>query len=205
MNPAEFVALVEEDLDRAFLLDTVRSQRNSKLIGHGTFMTGDTSRPQITIPAPADHDFYATRMNLYLSSRLVDQSAQFSDATERTFRPADWTNCGYNVYPNANLTTVSGDAACEWSLTDSWNGPYNNSPVSIASVYSTRHGVGVGRQFIPWSAWPSGLFFVVPYLVPRGHSVTVRITPTFSRIVNALIKAQYRVTAVMWGTKELEE
>ena len=194
------VKLVEEQLDRAFLMGVPFDEVDHRLVGHGTFMTGESTNFAIGMNVPSDSDFIAHRFNLYISSRTVDQSAQYSTASESTFRPVVWT-CSQNVSDVDQAGATVPEAAIEWSLEDTYNGRYNNAPVSIESAYSAQWGIGYVVRNTPWTAWPSGMVFDVPQFIRRGSLVTVNVTPMYSLVSNALIKNQMRVTAVLWGSK----
>jgi hypothetical protein len=191
---------IQGELDRAFLADVVGQHVDYRLIGHGYFLTGDTVNFAIGLNVPSDADFVAKRFNLYVAARLLDQSASYSDSTERTFRPATWTTVGL-VPSNVHGSETVGDAACEFSIEDTWNGKYNNSPISVGSAYSAKFGAGLLSGPPLWTGYPSGMYFDAPQTIRRGSTVTVNVQPTWSRTSNALIKTQFRVTAVMWGSK----
>jgi hypothetical protein len=200
MSAAALIQEIEREIDRALLLDMPGDKCAMFLSGSYVFLTGDNSPGTITMVVPADSDFYGQRLNLYLGSRLIDQGDLTGLGTDLTFRPAAWVSI--NNAEDINNNYAVQDANASWNLSDTYNGSYQgNTPLNIAACYSGQYGQGSVHAQVPLSAWPGGRDFFIPRKIRRGSTVTINITPTFSRVQNETVKTQFRVVGVMTGYK----
>ncbi len=191
---------IERDIDRALLLDMPGDKCAMFLTGACFFLTGDNTAAIISMVVPADSDFYAQRLNLYLASKLTDQNDITGLGSDLTFRPASWVSINNAVDLNDNY--VVQDANATWALGDTYNGSYQgNTPLNIAACYSGQYGQGSVHGQVNLSAWASGRDFFVPRKIRRGSTVTINITPSFSRVQSETVKTQFRVLGVMTGYK----
>jgi hypothetical protein len=200
-NPEEFVSTIESNIDKAMSVGGVGDKVLMVLSGNSEpWFTGDNQAQSVSMVVPSDDDFYAESINIYLAARDVDQSSLNGNASELTFRPAMWVTTengtddyGYYYAQDANAT---------WKLSDTYNGTYQGETgMKISSAYSSRYGQGAVYSEMPLSAWPASRKLFMPYKLRRGSTATVSISPTFSRTVNATIKAQFRVSVVLMGYK----
>ena len=165
-----------------------------------TFLTGNKQEQDLILNNPLDAPFYGKRLNLFLESRLTDQSGAGNN--ELTFRPADWTPT--NDWPNPLIKDVNANFTVRTP-----SGIYSSAPLSIAHAFSTRHGV---PGFMPVSAYVGGLDFHRDYPLPRGTAMTVRVSPVFIRALGGVFPTpfpdptsvpEYKVTAVLQGYKKI--
>lgn len=200
---------IEADTDRAMSFGAPGDRVLMVLAGYSEpWLTGDNQAQSISLVVPNQDDFYAESLNLYLQSRMFDQSAPGSTATDLTFRPAMWVStCNAVTFPpidntGQNNNIVVQDANASWRMTDTFNGTYQGeNGLRITSAYSTRYGQGNVASEVNLSAWPGSRKFFVPRKIPKSSTVTITITPTFSRVSNTTSKAEFRVCAVMQGHK----
>ncbi len=186
-NLLDRVSYIIDDGDRAPIF----------LRGQMTFVTGETPSTDMIFNIPKDADFFGERLNLYLQRRVTSLTAP-ATATEKTFRPVCWTTV-------CDITSLNGaikDATATFEITDSMNGPYASAPMSIKSAWSQRVGVPQAGPSI--SSYIGGLDFVVPYHIKRGHTLTVKVSPIFSRFNNETTKNEYRVVGVLTGYKKVK-
>lgn len=197
------IEAIETQLDRAMLLDNPGDHILMVLSGECRFITGDGGDGQIQIIVPHSDDFYAEKINLYLGARLLNQASPTGNSTELTFRPANWVSTN-NDLAGTSLSTAAQvqDADAVWKMEDNYNGTYQGETgVQMAGAYSAQYGQGNTKYMLPLSAWPGARKFFIPQKLKRGTTVSIGVSPTFSRVANAVIKTQFRVTAVLTGHK----
>lgn len=184
-------------------------KRAEKLVAEGVRMPaylqasyvyaqGEDAVGELVFNVPTDYEFYGRKLNLYLQSRTISLTSTESDLT---FRPSEWLST--NDYPVGGVKRAS----CTFDIRDSMNGAAQNLPVTIASAFSARHGVaffaGVGTEKLPVSAYPGALVFPVDYFLKPGQSLTVKVSPTFSRAGTENERQEFRVSGVLQGYKEV--
>jgi hypothetical protein len=164
-----------------------------------TFLLGQLLEQDLNLNNPFDSTFFGQRLNLYLGSRLSDQSG--NDNSELTFRPDDWTPV--NDWPAPTIKAAN----CTFSIRTS-KGPYSSAPMSIAHAFSCRAGVPDNVQPMAVSAYLGGLDFHRDFPIPRGESMMVKVTPNYTRalasdgaIPDLTSVPEYRVSAVLQGYK----
>lgn len=198
-----FLAKVELDTDRAMAAGTPGDRVLMVLSGYSDpWKTADNQAQSVSLVVPADDDFYAEYVNIYLGARKYDSTAPggTSQATDLTFRPAMWvtTDNSVDIYDHY----YAQDANATWKMTDTFNGAYQGSTgMRISTAYSARYGQGAVSSEIPLSAWPGARRFFTPRKIIRGSTVTFEITPTFGRDQNTTQYTQFRVCVVMQGHK----
>lgn len=202
---------IERDTDRAMSAGSPGDRVLMVLSGYSDpWLTGDNQVQSVSLVVPNQDDFYAETINLYLQSRIYDEDGLgATTATDLTFRPAMWvTTCNAYMISNSmgNLgnynNIVVQDANASWRMTDTFNGTYQGeNGLRISHAYSTRYGQGSVSSEVNLSAWPGARRFFIPRKIPKGNTVTITITPTFSRVVNNSVKTQFRVGAVLQGHK----
>jgi hypothetical protein len=197
----DVLARLESEIDRAMVAGAAGDKVLNVLTGYSDpWFTGDNQAQSVSLVVPSDDDFYAHSMNVYLAARKFDQDHPTGNATDLTFRPAMWvtTDNGYDAMSGYRVQ----DANATWKMTDTYNGTYQGETgIKISGAYSARYGQGSVISEIPLTGWPGARNFYVPRKIRRGSTVTFNITPTFSRTVNAIIKAQFRVGVVLLGHK----
>lgn len=170
-----------------------------------TFLMGSLQEQDLILNNPVDAAFYGARLNLFLDSRLTDQSNDGGIAgpnNQKTFRPSDWTPT--NDWPGG---IQIHSANCMFTVRTP-RGYYNPTPMAISHAFSTRHGSSVGTM--PASAYLGGLDFHRPYPLARGEAMTVRVSPNYTRWLAAdgsypddTSVPEFRVTAVLQGYKKV--
>lgn len=207
-NADSIIQQIERDTDRAMSAGTPGDRVLMVLSGYSDpWLTGDNQAQSVSLVVPNQDDFYAETLNLYLQARRFDQSAPASNATDLTYRPAMWvTTCNAYMWPadrfNGDNNVVVQDANASWRMTDTFNGTYQGeNGLRMTSAYSTRYGQGPVAAEVNLSAWPGARRFFIPRKIPKSNTVTITITPTFSRVSNTTAKTQFRVGAVLQGHK----
>lgn len=170
------------------------------LKGSAQFRAGEYTASEIVLNVPKDADFFGSSFNLYLQGRLVDISNSANN--DKTYRPTTFT------WENAaafNDFFRSGNADFRFELRDSVHGNYQNSALFSLSAFSGMADL-TNTGYMPLvSSWPGSLQFAVPYYLPRGETLTVRITPIDSRPDFTeqfpTTRREYRLTCVVQGCK----
>ena len=173
--------------------------------GSDTFLTGENTEIELAFNVPSDGDFFGMRLNFFLQSRTYSLLNPLT-ATDLTFRPADWTVVNYRTSPSAaevNPRPVR-DASAVILLRDE-DGQFSSNALGMWFFYSAKWGAPVfDGQDTPYSAWTSGMDFDVSWRIRRGTTLTAKVTPTFSRVVAATEKTQFRVAGVFQGYKRVK-
>ena len=173
--------------------------------GSTTFRAGDYTASEAVLNVPKDADFFGYSLNVYIQGRVVSISNPAN--SERTFRPASltWENIAGSLVPI--YVPFVGNADYKLEIRDSYKGTYQNSPVFSASLFSSmaqRFYFNPQNPFI--SAWPGSMQFSTPYYLPRGETMTLRITPIDSRPDNTAVdgdRREYRLVCVLQGYKSV--
>lgn len=205
MKPAAVIEALESDLDRALGFG-VAGDKVLMVLRENTppWFTGDNEAQSATLVVPADDDFFAASINIYLSARKFDQSDKLGTGTDLTFRPAMWTSTQNSQDGFSSTSEMVQDANATWKMDDTFNGTYQGgTAIQIACAYSARYGQGPVRTEVNLTAWPGARRFFCPHKLRRGSTVTVGVTPTFSRVQNSTVKTQFRATVELLGYKNV--
>lgn len=202
MSPAAVIEGLEADLDRALGFGVAGDKVLMVLSGNtAPWFTGDNEPQSVTLVVPSDDDFYAVSINIYLAARQFNQADKLGTGTDITYRPAMWVTTE-NAAPSSTSSPVVQDANASWRMADTFNGTYQgDTAIRVACAYSSRYGQGPVRSEINLSAWPGARHFFAPHKLKRGSTVTVGVTPSFSRVQNLAIKTQFRAAVVLLGHK----
>lgn len=187
-NKAEILA---QRAQRA--VENVRGLRSgdrvfTPLVQAAEFQQGQAPSRNLVYNVPADADFWAYRFSLFPYCKVVDPQNGTPD--EITYRPTSFT--GQSESPGA-AAVVAGDAYTDFdTLVDGrfafiFKGDeLQNIDIPMAAAYSQ----GIGK-WLPTAAtspvpiWggstsqPGGFVFDIPFFIPRGKNLTVRLTPTY--------------------------
>lgn len=201
MAPAAMLDSLEADLDRALGFGVAGDKVLMVLSGNSPpWFTGDNEAQSVTLVVPADDDFYAVSLNIYLSARNFNQSDKLGTGTDLTFRPAMWVTTDNAIEANGHYKVQ--DANATWKMADTFNGTYQgDTAIQIACAYSARYGQGPVHNEVPLTGWPGARKLFAPHKLKRGSTVTIGVTPTFGRVQNTATKTQFRATAVLQGHK----
>lgn len=187
-----------------------------------TFLEGQNKAAPMVFNIPTGEDFFATRMNLYLASRLLS-IAKPDTQSELTFRATDWTSVnevGYGVGGGSGMYQ-NKYATCMFEVRSSDGKAYQNAPLAILHAFSDREpqppnvssvvvtyqgATTVGIHYYAYAAYIGGLDFVVDERLPAGSSWTVTITPTFSRDIasTSVDQREFMVIGVLTGHKKVK-
>lgn len=191
-------------LDKALSLTADGDRIAYAVKGYTTFRAGEYTAAEAVLNIPKDADFFGYSFNVFLQGRLI--SLTTPSLTDRTWRPAilTWEN---------TLTTSEdggidyfGNADFKLEIRDSVNGPYQNAPFYSASIFSSMADLPA-PSYPTISSWEGALQFSTPYYVPRGETITARLTPIDSRPDDPTlvgyedIRREYRLMCIIQGYK----
>lgn len=202
-NPTDVLAELGNLNEQAIGLSQRGDDFSSLISGSGNWISGDNRPVTINILVPKDADFHGSKLNILLGARVIDQENLGTSSSELAFRPASWVTV--NNTPTSLPSKPVQDANATFTMEDTFNGAFQGSdPLPIACVFSSRYGQYIIQDEFITSAWPGGMHFVVPYKLKRGSTVTIAVSPTFSRAQDStMLKTQFRATAVITGKKIL--
>lgn len=191
-------------LDKALSLSADGDRVAYAVKGFTTFRAGEYTTSEAVLNIPKDADFFGYSLNVYLQGRVVSISNPTN--SERTFRPATltWENVASG---GGALVSFFGNADFRVEIRDSYQGVYQNAPIFSSSFFSAmadRNYFTPQRPFI--SAWQGSLQFSTPYYLPRGETMTLRLTPIDSRPDNTQVdgdRREYRLVCVLQGYKSV--
>ena len=199
--------------ERALSLSGGRGYKAPYMIpAEGRFLLANNDVQKLMFNVPADGDFYAERLNLYLQYRFLDVSSVA--ASDLAFRPCNWSSVG-DVYDFSSVNTSHGAAAeanAKVSLRDDTNGKYQSAPFSVAGLYSSRFGLTGGIYAGENSMFRGGLDFEVPMRIGRGKAAELEVTPLFSTantVVTAYLTAnptfriEFRAVGLLRGYRNV--
>jgi hypothetical protein len=177
----------------------------------GRFLLGNNDVQKLLFNVPADGDFFAERLNLYLQYRFLDVTSVA--ASELAFRPCNWTSVG-DVYGDGTDASsgARGEANAKVSLRDDTNGKYQSAPFSVAGLYSSRFGLSGGIFAAENSMYRGGLDFEVPMRIGRGKAAELEVTPLFSTVGavvvqyltdNPTFRIEFRVVGLLRGHRNI--
>jgi hypothetical protein len=191
-------------LDKALSLTADGDRVAYAVKGFTTFRAGEYTAAEAVLNVPKDADFFGYSFNVFLQGRLV--SLTNPSLTDRTFRPATLTWENTQTAAQDGAITFEGNADFKLEIRDSVSGPYQNAPFYSTSVFSTMADLPAVRKPLI-SAWQGSLQFSTPFYVPRGETVTVRLTPIDSRPDDPTledyeeVRREYRLMCVLQGYK----
>lgn len=179
------------------------------LTGFTTFRAGDLTASEAVLNIPKDADFYGTSLNMYLQGRLVSTVDQRYD--DRTWRPVPLTWMPTSLVLVTDWLKARGYDGCadfKFELRDSLRGPYQSAPLYSSSCFSHYRGFASDSGN---NAWTGAMLFKVPYYVPRGETITIRVTPIDSGVDDPDIagfnyknyRREYRVVSIINGYKSV--
>ena len=168
------------------------------------FRAGEYTASEAVLNIPKDADFFGYSLNVFLQGRVVSVTNPADN--ERTFRPVSltWENFAASTPPEIPFI---GNADFKLEIRDSYQGVYQNAPIFSSSLFSASADTPYftpQRPFI--SAWQGSLQFSTPYYLPRGETMTLRLTPVDSRPDNTQIendRREYRLLCVLQGYKSV--
>lgn len=155
---------------------------------------------------PTDAHFYGRRINLFLASRI--RSTVDPALTDLTFRPVDWTTAGLVLAGGGVINPQDVLANSVFHISDSVRGEYQRVPIAIMSAFSTRvvnPNAVLANTEMPIAAFIGGLDFHTDYVLRKGSTMTVRITPAFSFGPAPVVAGdvlEFRVTGIFQGFKK---
>lgn len=188
-------------LDKSLALSADGDRVAYAVKGSTIFRAGEYTSGEAVLNIPKDADFFGYSLNVYLQGRVI--SITNPAGSERTYRPATLT---WEDATPANATFV-GNADYKVEIRDSYQGVYQNAPLFSASLFSSKadtYFFSPQRPFI--SAWQGSLQFSTPYYLPRGETMTLRLTPIDSRPDDPQIeddRREYRLLCVLQGYKSV--
>lgn len=157
---------------------------------------GDYTNAESTLNVPKDADFVGYSLNIFLQGRVISLTNP-ATASDRTYRPTAFS--WEKLLPRAGEEFSGLDFKFEFR--DSVNGSRQNAPIYSLSTFSAQ--ADRSRSYL-LSSWIGALQFPTPYFLPRGETLTVRITPIDSRPDAPLEngdRRQYRLMTVLQGFK----
>lgn len=179
----------------------------------GRFLLANNDVQKLMFNVPADGDFYAERLNLYLQYRFLDVSSVA--ASDLAFRPCNWSSVG-DVYGTGTSFDIAppakSEANAKVSLRDDTNGKYQSAPFSVAGLYSSRFGLTGGIFAGENSMFRGGLDFEVPMRIGRGKAAELEVTPLFSTVgatvaaylvANPTFRVEFRAVGLLRGYRNV--
>jgi len=180
-----------------------------------TFQQGQNNVQNLVFNVPASDDFEAVRLSLYPFVRRISVGTLPSGTTDDlTFRPTVWSFQSVDV---TELSFYAVDALLELvASADGKTRTYQNAAFTAYQTFSAYTspilGGGAfppGLQAYDRSESPSGLVFDPCWRLPKGSTVTMRVTPLFSGERPAALTAvdglvnQYQLRGVLEGYKRV--
>lgn len=172
----------------------------------GTFLLLQNTVLKLMFNIPADGDFYAERLNLFLQYRIIDVTSAL--ASDRAFRPCNWSSVGDVVAS----TVLRGNSNAKISFRDDTNGKYQSAPFNVSALYSSRFGLTTGSFAGANTMFRGGLDFEIPQRIARGKAAELEVTPMYSAMgatVNAFLarnasnRIEFRVLGALRGYKNV--
>lgn len=183
------------------------------------FLEGRNQAAPMTFNIPTGEDFFATRLNLYLQSRL-SSIANPDTETENTFRPTDWSSVDeylLNTGGNNAGQYQNKYATCFFDIQTADGKKFQNAPMSILHAFSDREPCAVNSfiMSVPpgvlihvdnYAAYVGGMDFDVEERIRAGGAWVVNITPTFTRDIDAasVDRREFAVVGILTGFKRVK-
>lgn len=189
-----------------------------------SFIEGQNAAAPLVFNIPSGEDFYATRMNIYLQSRLINK-ANPDTQSELTFRATDWTSVNEYMFDFGAGPTSTGQyqnkyASCFFAVQPSDGRKFQNAPMSNLHAFSDREPFSFLSKIrllaaVPptfdfnlgsYAAYNGGMDFDVEERIAAGSAWNVIITPTFSRDVSSqsVDRREFRVIGILTGNKKVK-
>ncbi len=194
------------------------------LVVSAEFNQGAAPSANLIFNAPSDADFWAYRLLLYPYCKVVDPVNLTPD--EVVFRSASF--CGQASSPGAASASARyTDFNCSMDVMFAliFQGKeLQNIDTPVSAAYCANLGKFVAKKSSAaapgvWGAasqTPAGLVFDIPFFIPRGKTLTLRVTPTYlgARSVVETISVEdvpteitrqhrYKIVAVLEGEKKV--
>lgn len=191
------------------------------------FVGGKNGVAPMVFNVPAGEDFFATRLNLYLASRLLRNGNLSED--ELTFRATDWTSVDEYVAAtslppgfNDSGNYQNKYATCFFEIRPPDGRKFQNAPLSILHAFSDREPLPTGSNILllappvasnvffmdlpPYAAYVGGMDFDVEERIAANTAWNVVITPTFSRDTSAqsVDDREFTVIGILTGHKKIK-
>lgn len=179
------------------------------------FRSPDNTNGEMLFNIPADADFYGKRLDLFLSARTVSTASP--TLTDLTYRPVDWTPAA--MLSTSRIESIAA-ANCVFFISDSMRGAYQLSPIAIPMAFSARAmnfaaGLLAGGIIPVGTPYLGGLDFHTDYVLKRGSSMSVVVTPLFSHarsdadLLNSFVSQdgdvlELRVVGLLQGYKKVK-
>lgn len=178
-----------------------------------TFQQGQNVVQNLLFNVPASDDFEAVRLSFYpFVRRVAVEDLPAGTTSDLAFRPTVWSF--QVVTPSLAYYAVDALVELVTALPDGRTQRYQNAAFTMYQTFSaytsplTTGGVPpVGLQSYDRSESPSALLFDPCWHLPKGSTVTARVTPLFSgERVAALTAAdglinEYQIRGVLEGYK----
>lgn len=173
----------------------------------GQFFQNQSAVQKLIFNVPADGDFFAQRLNLYLQYRIVDTTSV--PGSDLTFRPCNWSSVGHVYDSPTSLALPACNAKV--AFRDDTNGKYQSAPFNVASLYSSPFGLTQGIFAGVNTMYRGGLDFKIPHRLGRGKAAELEVTPLYAFIAgldafftaNPADRAEFRVLGVLRGFKNV--
>lgn len=192
------------------------------------FKGGKNGIAPMVFNIPAGEDFFATRLNLYLASRLVN-ILNPDTQSELTARATDWTSVDEYVQgvslpsgSNNSGTYQNKYANCFFEIRPDGGRKFQNAPLSILHAFSDREPLPWYSNVMllappvasnvfymdlpPYAAYIGGMDFDVEERLAAATAWNVIITPTFSRDTSAqsVDDREFTVIGILTGHKKIK-
>ncbi len=183
-----------------------------------SFQQGQNTVQTLVFNVPVSDDYFASRLMLYPYVRRVAVGALAAGTTpDLVFRPTIWTNqfvSGPNAPAVSTIARCAVDALLEITSTTPGQAArrYQNTAFTASQVFSsTASPFGtVGQSNVQaYSAteYPSALIFDPEWSLPKGSTLSMRVTPLFSgerdtSFTDGLIN-EYQFRGVLEGFKRV--
>lgn len=222
------VSETERLLERAFkAVERTRGLRSgdrvyTPLVVTAEFDQGNAPSANLIFNVPADADFWAHRLCLFPSCKVIDPVNGTPD--EVVFRPTSWAGQAFTSgFFNPDETYGDFNTVMDGMFALIFQGKeLQNADVPASGAYCADVGKWLAQGAVTTHFWAAvsqtmgGYVFDVPFFIPRGKSLTLRFTPTYlgvRTIVETILvdavpteitrRHRYKLTAVLEGEKRV--
>lgn len=174
-----------------------------------TFQQGQNTVQNLVFNVPASDDFEAVRLSFYPFVRRITLTTGGFATSDLTFRPTVWTV--QNVTSALRWYAVDALVELTTALSDGKTRRYQNAAFLIAQTFSAYtspigNSIATSLQTYDRSESPSALVFDPVWHLPKGSTITARVTPLFSGERDTVGYAddlvnQYQIRGVLEGYK----
>lgn len=191
------------------------------LVADVEFSQGTAASLNMVFNVPADADFWGHRFTLYPYCKVVDPVNGTPD--EVAYRPTSFTN---QPFTPGNLNSLQySDMETQVDLVFAFitgGKELQNVNIPAAAVYGSTLAKWVLDSSVDRASWggalqtPGGMVFDIPWWLPRGKALTVRVTPTYlgKRTIEETIlvdeveteivrQHKYKIVGVLEGRKSV--